>query len=340
MHYKVAVVGASGIVGRQMLQVLQQRGFPAREVVALASSRSAGQYMPFGQQQLCIMNLEEYDFAGTDIALFSAGSAVSAKYASEAAAKGCVVIDNSSHFRMHEDVPLIVPEVNGSSLNAFVKRRIIANPNCAVAQLVMVLKSLHDAATIKRVVLSTYQSVSGAGNEALQELQQQSTAHSQNKPCAAVVFKKQIAFNLLPQIDSFLANGNTKEEQKIIDEVKKILDPAIAVSATCVRVPVIYGHSESVNIEFQQPLTAAQARAILHGAPGVVVWDNDPADYNYITPLECAGTDAVYVSRIRQDASIKNALNMWVVSDNLRKGAALNAVQIAEELVNHAYFNN
>jgi len=332
MSYKVAVVGATGVVGREMLNILHERKFPVREVVALASRRSQGKDVFFGSQKLKARPLEEYDFTGTDIALFSAGGAVSGEWAPKAAAQGAVVIDNSSFWRMHQDVPLVVPEVNADALAGFRRRGIIANPNCSTAQLVVALKPLHDRATIRRVVVSTYQSVSGAGNDGVVELERQTKAIFVNDPIEAKKFSKQIAFNVIPHIDVFMEDGYTKEEWKMMAETKKILDPRIRLTATCVRVPVFIGHSEAVNIEFEQPLSADEAREILSDAPGVQVVDRRESG-GYITPLECAGDYNTFVSRIREDATVENGLCLWVVSDNLRKGAALNAVQIAEALV-------
>lgn len=333
MTYKVAVVGATGNVGREMLKTLSERKFPVREVVALASQKSAGKQVSFGEVEiLTVQALDEYDFNGTDIALFSPGSAISKIHAPRAAEAGCVVIDNTSHFRMDPEIPLIVPEVNAGALKNFRNRNIISNPNCSTIQMVVALKPLHDAAKIKRIVVSTYQSVSGAGKEGMDELYDQTKALYQNDHQEPTKFPKRIAFNLIPQIDVFLEDGCTKEEQKMVQETKKILDPFIEVTATCVRVPVFIGHSESVNVEFETPLSPEEAMQLLDTAPGVVVWDNIK-QAGYATPAEIAGDDAVYVSRIRRDPTIRHGLNMWIVSDNLRKGAALNAVQIAEELV-------
>ncbi|WP_341702304.1 aspartate-semialdehyde dehydrogenase [Ferrovibrio sp.] len=332
MTYKVAVVGATGVVGREMLNILHERNFPVSEVVALASRRSVGKDAHFGDRKIKVKALEDFDFTGTDIALFSAGGATAKEWAPRVAAQGAVVIDNSSQWRMDPDVPLIVPEVNPDALAGFRKKGIIANPNCSTAQLVVALKPLHDRATIKRVVVSTYQSVSGAGNDGVTELERQTKAIFVNDPVEKQKFTKQIAFNVIPHIDVFLDDGYTKEEWKMTAETKKILDPKIRLTATCVRVPVFIGHSEAVNIEFEQPLSAEEAREILSVAPGVQVMDRrEPG--GYITPLECAGDYATFVSRIREDFTIENGLALWVVSDNLRKGAALNAVQIAEELV-------
>ncbi|MCF4165300.1 aspartate-semialdehyde dehydrogenase [Zavarzinia compransoris] len=334
MGWKVAVVGATGQVGREMLNILAERQFPADDVVALASPKSIGTEVSFGETTLTVKSLEDYDFRGTDIALFSAGGSVSAKWAPKVAAAGCVVIDNSSHFRMEPDVPLIVPEVNAHALGAYAKRNIIANPNCSTAQLVVALKPLHDFARIKRVVVSTYQSVSGAGNKGMDELFNQTRALYVNDTVEPKKFSKQIAFNVIPHIDVFMDDGFTKEEWKMTAETRKIIDPDIALTATCVRVPVFVGHSESVNIEFENPITVDQAREILREAPGLMVVDRRE-DGGYITPLECVGDYATFVSRIRRDPTVPDGkgLALWCVSDNLRKGAALNAVQIAEILV-------
>jgi aspartate-semialdehyde dehydrogenase len=333
MGYRVAVVGATGAVGREMLKTLAERRFPADEVVALASGRSTGSEISFGDKAvLKVKNLETFDFDGWDIGLFSPGASVSAVHAPRAAAAGCVVIDNTSQFRMDPDVPLVVPEVNPHHLHQFAKRRIIANPNCSTIQMVVALKPLHDQWTIKRVVVATYQSVSGAGKEGMDELFNHTKAifvHDPNKP---EQFTKEIAFNVIPHIDRFMDDGSTKEEWKMVVETHKILDPAIKVHATCVRVPVFIGHAEAVNVEFEHPVTAGEARAALREAPGVEVVDVRE-DGGYITPIESAGDDAVYVSRIRKDPTVANGLSFWCVSDNLRKGAALNAVQIAEELI-------
>ena len=333
MSYKVAVVGATGNVGREMLSVLAERQFPASEVVALASTKSVGIDVSFGDATLKVKALDYYDFNGTDVVLMSAGGKVSKEWSPKIAAAGAIVIDNSSTWRMDREVPLVVPEVNAAALDDGIKKGIIANPNCSTAQLVVALKPLHDEAKIKRVVVATYQSVSGAGREAMDELFRQTRAVFVADPIETVKFTKQIAFNVIPHIDVFLDDGYTKEEWKMMVEVQKILDPDIQVNATCARVPVFIGHSEAVNIEFERPITAQRARAILREAPGVLVVDKHE-DGGYITPIECAGEDATYVSRIRKDASVEHGLCMWVVSDNLRKGAALNAVQIAECLIN------
>ncbi len=333
MSYKVAVVGATGNVGREILEILAERNFPVREVVALASSRSKGKEVSFGDTEILkAQSLEDYDFTGTDIALFSPGSAVSKVHAPRAAAAGCVVIDNTSFFRMDADVPLVVPEVNPEALEHYGKKNIIANPNCSTIQMMVALAPLHRANPIKRVVVSTYQSVSGAGKSAMDELYDQTKGLYMNENREAEQFTKRIAFNVIPHIDVFMDDGSTKEEWKMIEETKKILDPAIKVTATCVRVPVFVGHAESVNIEFTNPMSEEEAYALLNEADGVEVLDRRE-DAGYITPVECAGDDATYISRLRKDPTIENGLNMWVVSDNLRKGAALNAVQIAETLV-------
>ncbi|WP_186392413.1 MULTISPECIES: aspartate-semialdehyde dehydrogenase [unclassified Pannonibacter] len=333
MGYKIAIVGATGNVGREMLDILAERGFPAAEVVPLASRRSQGTEVSFGDKTLKVQALENYDFSDTDICLMSAGGSVAKEWAPKIGAQGCVVIDNSSAWRYDAEVPLIVPEVNADAVAGFTKKNIIANPNCSTAQLVVALKPLHDAATIKRVVISTYQSVSGAGKEAMEELFNQTRAIFVNDPVENQKFTKRIAFNVIPHIDVFMEDGYTKEEWKVLAETKKILDPKIKVTCTAVRVPVFISHSESVNIEFEKPITADEARDILREAPGCLVIDKRE-DGGYITPYETAGEDATYISRIREDATVENGLNMWVVADNLRKGAALNAVQIAEVLVN------
>ncbi|ALN71568.1 MULTISPECIES: aspartate-semialdehyde dehydrogenase [unclassified Aureimonas] len=333
MGYKVAVVGATGNVGREMLNILDERGFPADEVVAVASRRSQGTEVSFGDKTLKVKALELFDFSDVDICLMSAGGSVAKEWAPKIGAQGCVVIDNSSAFRYDADVPLIVPEVNADAISGFTQRYIIANPNCSTAQLVVALKPLHDKATIKRVVVSTYQSVSGAGKEGMDELFQQSRAVFVADPVSAKKFTKRIAFNVIPHIDVFMEDGSTKEEWKVMVETKKMLDPKIKVTCTAVRVPVFIGHSESVNIEFENPITADEARAILREAPGCLVIDKHE-DGGYVTPLDTAGEDATYISRIREDQTLENGLNLWVVADNLRKGAALNAIQIAELLIN------
>ena len=334
--FKVAVAGATGNVGREMLAILAERRFPVSEVVPLASTRSIGTEVSFGERALKCRALEHYDFSDTDICLMSAGGAVSKEFSPRIGARGCVVIDNSSAWRMDPDVPLIVPEVNAAAAKGFGKKNIIANPNCSTAQLVVALKPLHDRATIRRVVVATYQSVSGAGKDAMDELFAQTRAVFVSDPVEPKKFAKRIAFNVIPQIDVFLDDGSTKEEWKMVAETKKILDPKIKLTATCVRVPVFIGHSEAVNIEFEKPLGADEARDILSRAPGCLVIDRrEPG--GYVTPHEAAGEDATYISRIRDDPTIDNGLNLWVVSDNLRKGAALNAVQIAEVLVNRGW---
>ncbi|WCL54031.1 aspartate-semialdehyde dehydrogenase [Gimibacter soli] len=333
MGFRVAVVGATGNVGREMMNILAEREFPATEIIAIASRKSIGQTVGYGDKELKVVALDTFDFKGVDIALFSAGGSVSKEYGPKAAAAGAIVIDNSSHFRMDPDVPLVVPEVNPQALAGYKKKNIIANPNCSTAQMLVALKPLHDAAKIKRVVVSTYQSVSGAGNEAMDELFTQTRAIFVNDEIKREKFSKQIAFNVIPHIDVFLEDGSTKEEWKMVAETHKMLDPDIEVTATCVRVPVFVGHSESINIEFENPLTDTQARNILREAPGCLVIDKRE-DGGYITPVECVGDYATFISRIRKDPTVKNGLNMWVVSDNLRKGAALNAVQIAESLIN------
>ncbi|MBA2466427.1 MAG: aspartate-semialdehyde dehydrogenase [Sphingomonas sp.] len=333
MGYRIAVVGATGNVGREILNILAERQFPADEVAAVASSRSTGDIVDFGEsgETLKVANLEHFDFSGWDMALFAAGSETSKLHAPRAAAAGCTVIDNSSLYRMDPDVPLIVPEVNPQAIAGYTKRNIIANPNCSTAQLVVALKPLHDAATIKRVVVATYQSVSGAGKAGMDELFEQSRNIFVGDANAPVHFTKQIAFNVIPHIDEFLDDGSTKEEWKMVVETKKILDPKIKVTATCVRVPVFVGHSEAVNVEFKDEISAAQARAILREAPGIMLVDKQE-DGGYVTPVECVGDYATFVSRVREDPTVDNGLSLWVVSDNLRKGAALNAVQIAELL--------
>src|ERR1700755_1466782 len=333
MGYKVAVVGATGNVGREMLNILDERKFPADEVVALASRRSVGVEVSYGDRTLKVKALEHYDFSDVDICLMSAGGSVSKEWSPKIGAAGTVVIDNSSAWRMDPDVPLIVPEVNADAAAGFTKKNIIANPNCSTAQLVVALKPLHDKATIKRVVVATYQSVSGAGKEAMEELFSQTKSVYQLNEVAATKFHKRIAFNVIPQIDVFQDDGFTREEWKMVVETKKILDPKIKVVATCVRVPVFIGHSEAVNIEFENPITAEEAQDIPRNAPGCIVIDKrEPG--GYVTPHEAAGEDATYISRIREDPTVDNGLVLWCVSDNLRKGAALNAVQIAEALVN------
>jgi len=333
MGYRVAVVGATGNVGREMLAILAEREFPMDEVAAVASSRSTGMEIDLGDsgKVLKCKNLEHFDFTGWDIALFAAGSAPTKEYAPKAAAAGCVVIDNSSLYRMDPDVPLIVPEVNPEAIDGYTARNIIANPNCSTAQLVVALKPLHDAAGIKRVVVSTYQSVSGAGKAGMDELFEQSRAIFVGDQVETRKFTKQIAFNVIPHIDTFMDDGSTKEEWKMVVETKKILDPKIKLNATCVRVPVFVGHSEAVNIEFEREISAKQAQDILREAPGVMLVDKRE-DGGYVTPVEAAGDGATYISRVREDPTVDYGLTLWCVADNLRKGAALNAVQIAELL--------
>ena len=333
MGFKVAVVGATGNVGREMLDILAERAFPADEVIAVASRRSQGVECSYGEKTLKAKALENTDFSDVDICLMSAGSAVSKEWAPRIAAQGAVVIDNASYFRLDPDVPLVVPEVNADAVAGFRKKNIIANPNCSTAQLVVALKPLHDKARIKRVVVATYQSVSGAGKEAMDELFAQTRAIYVTDPIEPKKFPKRIAFNVIPQCDVFMEDGFTKEEWKMVAETKKILDPKIKLVATCVRVPVFIGHSEAVAIEFEQPITADEARDVLRNAPGCLVIDKHE-DGGYVTPYEAAGEDATYISRVREDPTVDNGLQMWVVSDNLRKGAALNAIQIAECLIN------
>ena len=333
MGYRVAVVGATGNVGREILNILAERQFPLDEVAAVASARSTGDIVDFGDsgEELKVKNLEHFDFAGWDMALFAAGSNVSREFVPKAAAAGCTVIDNSSLYRMDPDVPLIVPEVNSDALAGYAKKNIIANPNCSTAQLVVALKPLHDAAKIKRVVVATYQSVSGTGKAGMDELFEQSRNIFVGDPTEPSVYPKQIAFNVIPHAGDFLDDGSTTEEWKMVVETKKILDPAIKLTATCVRVPVFVSHSEAVNIEFENEISADDARRILREAPGVMLVDKrEPG--GYVTPVEAVGDYATFVSRVREDPTVENGLSLWVVSDNLRKGAALNAVQIAELL--------
>jgi aspartate-semialdehyde dehydrogenase len=339
MSYKVAVIGATGNVGREMLSVLAERAFPASEVAALASTRSIGTEVSFGERTLKVKALDYYDFKGTDIALMSAGATVAKEWAPRIAAQGALVIDNSSCWRMDREVPLIVPEVNAHALENGIPKGIVANPNCSTAGLVVALKPLHDEARIKRVVVATYQSVSGAGKAAMDELFRQTRAVFVSDPIEKQQFTKQIAFNVIPHIFSFLDSGYTAEEWKMMVETQKILDPDIQLSATCVRVPVFIGHSAAVNIEFERPITAKRATSILREAPGVLVVDKRE-DGGYVTPVEAAGEDATYVSRIRRDPTVEYGLALWVVTDNLRKGAALNAVQIAECLINRKMLRN
>ena len=336
MSFKIAVVGATGAVGREMLQTLEERSFPIKEIVALASEKSLGKEVSFGEKKpLTVQNLETFDFTSCDIALFSAGSAIAEKFGPKAAQQGAVVIENSSRWRMESEIPLIVPEVNSAALAGYSKRNIVANPNCSTAQLVMALKPLHDVFKINRVVVSTYQSVSGAGSTGMDELFNQTRAVYVNDPIENKEFTKKIAFNCIPHIDMFMDDGFTKEEWKMTAETRKILDPNINVVAHCVRVPVFIGHAEAVFIETNKPVDEQAARDVLSSFPGVIIVDHRE-DGGYVTPEECAGEDGVYISRLRRDPTVKNGLVFWCVSDNLRKGAALNAVQIAEALIeNH-----
>ena len=332
MGYKVAVSGATGAVGREILKTLAERKFPIDDIVPLASSKSVGVEISFGEDNvLQVQDLANFDFKGTEILLSSPGAKVSAQYSPRAAKAGAVVIDNTSHYRMDPDVPLVVPEVNPQALAGFGQRNISSNPNCSTIQMVLALKPLHDLARIRRVVVATYQSTSGSGKDAMDELFNQTRGIFVNEPVRPEQFNKQIAFNVIPHIDVFMEDGWTKEEWKMVVETKKILDPKIKVSATCVRVPVFIGHAEAVNIEFESPISPQEARAALGRQPGIIVVDHR-ADEGYVTPVECAGEDAVYVSRVRSDPTIDNGLSLWVTADNLRKGAALNAVQIAELL--------
>ena len=333
MTYDVAIVGATGNVGQEMLTILDEREFPVGKVYAIASRRSVGRELSFGDKTLKCHDLETFDFSKCDFALMSAGGTISKEWALRIGRTGCVVIDNSSAWRYDLDVPLVVPEVNADAVAGYAKKNIIANPNCSTTQLVVALKPLHDVARIKRVVVATYQSVSGAGKDAMDELWNQTKGIFVTDPPEPQEFTKQIAFNVIPHIDVFMEDGSTKEEWKLVAETKKILDTKIKLSATCVRVPVFVGHAEAVNIEFEQPITADEARTILREAPGVLVVDK-PEDGGYVTPVECVGDFATFVSRIREDSTLDNGLNLWVVSDNLRKGAALNTVQIAETLIN------
>ena len=333
MGYKIAIAGATGSVGREMVNILAEREFPADEIAVLASSRSQGEEMEYGDtgRMLKVQNIEHFDPAGWDMALFAIGSEATKVYAPRFAQAGCTVIDNSSLYRMDPDVPLIVPEVNADAIAGYRAKNIIANPNCSTAQMVVALKPLHDVARIKRVVVATYQSVSGAGKQGMDELFEQSRNIFVGDPAEPQKFTKQIAFNVIPHIDEFLDDGSTKEEWKMVVETKKILDPKIKVSATCVRVPVFVGHSEAINIEFEDEISAKEAQDILREAPGIMLYDKRE-DGGYITPVECVGEFATYVSRVREDYTVENGLSLWCVSDNLRKGAALNAVQIAELL--------
>jgi aspartate-semialdehyde dehydrogenase len=334
MGYRVVVAGATGNVGREMLNILAEREFPVDEVAALASRKSIGMECSFGDKTVTTKDLDTFDFTGWDIALFAIGSEATAKYAPKAAKAGCVVIDNSSLYRYDPDVPLVVPEVNAEAVDGYAKKNIIANPNCSTAQMVVALKPLHDRARIKRVVVSTYQSVSGAGKDGMDELWDQTKGmYVPGQEVEPQKFQKQIAFNVIPHIDKFMEDGSTKEEWKMVAETKKIVDPKIKVTATCVRVPVFVGHSEALNIEFEEFLDEDEAREILRVAPGILVVDKRE-DGGYVTPVESVGDYATFISRIRQDSTVENGINLWCVSDNLRKGAALNAVQIAETLGN------
>ena len=333
MTYNIAVVGATGAVGKEMLNILAERSFPVGEVHAVASRRSLGQEVSFGDRNLKCQDLEQFDFSKVDICLMSAGGTISEKWSPQIAAQGAVVIDNSSTWRYHDDVPLIVPEVNPDDIIGFKQRGIIANPNCSTAQMLVALKPLHDRYHIKRVVVATYQSVSGAGKEGMDELFDQTRAIFVSDPKESQVFTKQIAFNIIPHIDVFMENGDTKEEWKMIAETHKILDPEVHVSATCVRVPVFVGHSEAINLEFSKPFDEDEARDLLRESPGLMVVDKRE-DGGYITPVESVGEYATYVSRIRRDDTVPHGMNLWCVSDNLRKGAALNSIQIAELLIN------
>ncbi len=332
MSYKIAVVGASGNVGREMMAILVERNFPVSEIIPMASARSAGKTVAYGDKDLKIVDLALQDFKGIDIVLSSAGAKISADFAPRAAAAGAVIIDNTSHFRMDPDVPLVVPEVNPEAIAGYTKKNIIANPNCSTIQMVVALKPLHEFAPIKRVVVSTYQSVSGAGKEAMDELFNQTRSIYMNSNKEPDIFTKQIAFNVIPQIDSFMDDRMTKEEWKMVVETKKILDPKIKVCANCVRVPVFIGHSEMVNVEFESEVTLQDARKALQKAKGVTLIDLE-SEMSFVTPVEVQGEDSVFISRLREDPSVENGINFWCVSDNLRKGAALNAVQIAELLI-------
>jgi len=333
MGYRIAIVGATGNVGHEMLSILAEREFPADEVFAIASSRSIGTEVSFGDRTLSCKDLEQFDFSQCDFVLMSAGGDISKEWSPKIAKSGALVIDNSSAWRYDVDVPLVVPEVNAEAVDGFAKKNIIANPNCSTAQLMVALKPLHDLAKIKRVVVATYQSVSGAGKAAMDELWTQTRGIFVTDPPTPEVFTKQIAFNVIPHIDTFMEDGTTREEWKMVAETKRILDKNIKLTATCVRVPVFVGHAEAVNIEFAKPITADEAREAMREAPGLLVVDKHE-DGGYVTPAECVGDFATYVSRVREDSTIDNGLNLWVVSDNLRKGAALNTVQIAETVIN------
>ena len=336
MSYNVAVLGATGAVGHEMLTILEERNFPIENIYALASKRSVGKEVSFGDKILKVENVDDFDFSNADIALFSAGSDVSKKWAPIAGEKGCIVIDNTSYFRMDPDVPLIIPEVNPEALEDYRNKNIIANPNCSTIQMLVALKPLHDLSIIKRVVVSTYQSVSGAGKSAMDELWNQTRKMFFNETVAVKNFTKKIAFNVIPHIDKFLDDGSTKEEQKMVNETKKILDSSIEVNATCVRVPVFIGHSESINVEFESNISIEEIRDALEEAEGISLIDDIKNDV-YITPIDCVSDFAVFISRLRIDQTVPSGINMWVVSDNLRKGAALNSIQIAEELINRKY---
>ena len=332
MGYKVAVMGATGNVGREVLNILIERNFPADDVIALASARSAGKEVSYGDQDLKVQDLAKFDFSGVDIVLSSPGGKVSAEYSPKAAKAGAIVVDNTSHWRMDPDVPLIVPEVNPEAINQ-INKGIIANPNCSTIQMVVALKPLHEAAKIKRVVVSTYQSTSGSGKDAMDELFNQTKGIYANQTPTPSVYPKQIAFNAIPQIDVFMDDGMTKEEWKMVVETKKILDPSIKVCASCVRIPAFIGHAEMVNVEFENELSAPKAKELFRAAEGVTLVDLEQEDLEYVTPVEIQGEDDVYISRVREDISVENGLNFWCVADNLRKGAALNTVQIAELLI-------
>lgn len=332
--YNVAVVGATGAVGEALLSILEERNFPVNEIYPLASERSAGRTVMFNNKPVMVTDLAEFDFSKAQIGLFSAGGSISAEFAPKAAAAGCVVIDNTSHFRYDDDIPLVVPEVNPAAIAQYSNRNIIANPNCSTIQMLVALKPIHDAVGIKRISVATYQAVSGAGTSGIEELAKQTAELLNGRDAECSAFPRQIAFNALPQIDVFLDNGYTKEEMKMVWETQKIFeDDSIRVSATCVRIPVFYGHSEAVQIETAKPISDQEVRSLLENAPGVLVMD-ERKDGGYPTAVhESAGHDAVFVGRIRQDISLTNGISMWVVSDNVRKGAALNSVQIAEELI-------
>jgi len=332
MSYKVAVVGASGNVGREMLAILAERNFPISEIVALASARSAGTEVSFGDRDIKVQDLAQYDFKGTDFVFSSPGAAVSAEFAPKAAKAGAIVIDNTSHFRMDPDVPLVVPEVNPEALKDYAKKNIIANPNCSTIQMLVALKPIHDVATIKRVVVSTYQSVSGAGKDGMDELFNQTRQFYMTDEVDTVAFSKQIAFNVIPQIDKFMDDNMTKEEWKMVVETKKILDKKIEVCANCVRVPVFIGHCEMINVELENELTAKDAKKLFRDAEGITLIDVE-SEMEFVTPIEIAGEDNVFISRVREDISVENGLNFWCAADNMRKGAALNSIQIAEKLI-------